>query len=191
VLADRYVEYQLQGEQAKPGNRSADKAPHGVYPCKGDDQWCAIAVRNDREWRQLCEVMAQPSLHEDPRFGSLAARKQHEDALDEIVSAWTSLHDKHELANRLSQPGIPAEPVQDGREVFEDPELAESGHYVRIPHRVLGDCLMPGSPLKFSASSVSVGPAPLLGEHNREVFVDMLGMSEEDVAALTASGALQ
>jgi benzylsuccinate CoA-transferase BbsF subunit len=191
VLADRYVGHQLQGGQAKPGNRSADKSPHGIYPCRGDDQWCAIAVRSDRDWRQLCEAMAQPSLHADPRFGSLAARKHHEDVLDEIISAWTAAHDKHELTNRLSQLGVPAEPVQDGREVFEDPELAGSGHYVRTPHRVLGDCLMPGSPLRFSASSVVVGPAPLLGEHNRQVFVDILGMNEEDVAALTASGALE
>ncbi len=188
ALADRYVDHQLHGRQPKPGNRTANRAPHGIYPCKGTDQWCAIAVRDDDEFRRLCEAMSLPPA---ARFATLPARKQHEDELDALVSAWTTQHDKHELAGRLSQLGIPAEAVQNGREVFEDEELAAAGHYVRTSHSVLGDCLMPGSPLKFSAGDIAVGPAPLLGEHNREVFIEMLGMSEADVAELIAAGALR
>ncbi|HEY6642790.1 CoA transferase [Povalibacter sp.] len=190
ALADRFVEHQLRGPQPKPGNRVANRAPHGVYPCKGDDQWCAIAVRDDEEWQRLCEAIA-PALLREERFATMSARKQHENELDELLSGCTAHHEKHALANRLSLLGVAAEAVQDGREVFEDPELAVAGHYVHTAHAVLGDCLMPGPPLKFSRSDVHVGPAPLLGEHNREVFVDMLGMSDAEVAELVAAGALQ
>lgn len=188
ALADRYVDRQIHGPRPKPGNRAAHRAPHGMFPCKGEDQWCAIAVRDDREWQKLCEAL---SLSPAARFATLQGRKQHEDELDALLSAATALYPKHELAERLSQLGIPAEAVQDGREVFEDAELARAGHYVRTPHPVLGDCLMPGSPLKFSASDVVVGRAPLLGEHNREVFVELLGMSEAEVAGLIEAGALR
>ena len=188
ALADRYVDRQVHGAQPKPGNRAADCAPHGIYPCSGQDQWCAIAVRNDTQWQCLREAMSLPPA---TRFDTLAARKQHEDELDALLAAWTAQHDKHQLATRLSQLGIAAEAVQDGREVFEDAELAAAGHYVRTAHRVLGDCLMPGSPLRFGASEIEVGPAPLLGEHNREVFVELLGMDESQVAELVAAGALR
>lgn len=190
VLADRFVERQLSGEAHKPGNRSKAMAPHGMYPCRGDDQWCAIAVRSDAEWVRLCEAMNSRRSASDPRFSSLAARKVNEDELDRLMAGWTAAQDKHELANFLATLGIAAEAVQNGREVFADPELAAAGHYFRTPHAVLGECEMPGPPVRFSQSEVSVGPSPLLGEHNREVFVDLLGLSEQEVADLIASGAL-
>ena len=190
VLSDCFVEQQLAGVGNKPGNRSSAMAPHGAYPCRGPDQWCAIAVRDDRQWRTLCEAMGQGALADDARFSTLAARKKHEDELDTVVAAWTLSQDKRVLAERLSQLGIPAEAVQDGREVFIDRELRASGHYVRTQHKVLGDCDMPGPPVRFSSSTVEVGPAPVLGEHNRAVFVDLLGMNEQEVTELVASGAL-
>ncbi len=190
VLADRFVERQLTGEVRKPGNRASGMAPHGIYPCRGDDQWCAIAVRNDAEWARLHEAMNSPASAGDLRFSSMAARKTNEDELDRLVAGWTAVRDKHELADLLASLGIPAEAVQNGREVFTDPELAAAGHYIRTPHAVLGECEMPGPPVRFSSSEVAVGPSPLLGEHNREVFVDLLGFSEQEVADLVAAGAL-
>ena len=190
VLADCFAGQQLSGISEKPGNRSGTMAPHGAYPCRGTDQWCAIAVRDDREWRTLCHATGQGALADDVRFSTLAARKNHEAELDAVMAAWTSGQDKHALADRLAELGIPAEAVQDGREVFTDPELRAAGHYVRMQHKVLGDCDMPGPPIKFSGSTVEVGPSPLLGEHNHAVFVDLLGMTEREVAELVASGAL-
>ena len=73
--------------------------------------------------------------------------------------------------------------------MFTDPELTDR-HYVRQTHAVLGDCVMPAPPMSFSDLDIRVGPAPLLGEHNRAVFVDMLGMTPAEVDALVASGAL-
>lgn len=170
----------------KPGNRSARYAPHGAFPARGVDQWIAIAVRDDAEWATLAEIAGIA----DARFATLEGRKADEDALDAAIGRFTRRHDKHTLATILAARGIPAEPVNDGRDVYTDPELTERGHYQPISHDKLGDCDMPGPPLRFSESAVQVGPPPNLGQHNHAVFVDLLGMSETEVAELTADGAL-
>ncbi|HSX57464.1 MAG TPA: CoA transferase [Sphingomonas sp.] len=185
AMADQFGAVQA-GVTGKPGNRSPFCAPHGAFPARGVDQWIAIAVRDDAEWTKL----AQLSGIKDPRFASLASRKANEDSLDAALSEWTRLHDKHVLADRLAALGIPAEPVNDGRDVFTDPELIERGHYRPITHDKLGKCDMPAPPLRFSGSAIRVSPPPNLGEHNRAIFVDLLGMSETEVAELTEAGAL-
>jgi benzylsuccinate CoA-transferase BbsF subunit len=180
VIAD-----QLHGE-AKPGNRSPRYAPHGAFPARGVDQWIAIAVRDDAEWAKLAEI----ARIADARFATLAGRKAHEDELEAALSAFTRRHDKRTLADKLAALGIPAEPVNDGRDVWRDPELTERGHFREITHDKLGTCDMPAPPLRFSDSGIDVGPPPNLGQHNHTVFVDLLGMSEVEVAELTEAGAL-
>jgi benzylsuccinate CoA-transferase BbsF subunit len=180
VIAD-----QLHGE-AKPGNRSPRYAPHGALPARGVDQWIAIAARDDAEWAKLAEI----ARIADARFATLAGRKAHEDELEAALSAFTRRHDKRTLADKLAALGIPAEPVNDGRDVWRDPELTERGHFREITHDKLGTCDMPAPPLRFSDSGIDVGPPPNLGQHNHEVFVDLLGMSEVEVAELTEAGAL-
>lgn len=185
VMADVFAERQA-GESEKPGNRDAGMAPHGAYPARGHDQWVAIAVRDDSDWARLAELAAI----DDPRFATLTGRKAAEEALDAALSAWTRGQDKHVLADRLSAAGIPAEPVADGRDVFTDPELIERGHFRPIVHSKLGACDMPAPPLRFSESTIAVGPPPNLGEHNHAVFVDLLGMDADEVSELVETGAL-
>ncbi|MBO9714573.1 CoA transferase [Sphingomonas sp.] len=144
----------------------AKPVPHGVYPARGHDQWIAIDVR-DEAGRARLEAMAGDDL-----------------------AAWTTGQDKHILAERLQQAGIAAEAVADGRDVFSDPELVLGSHFVPISHPVLGTCDMPGPPADFSASEVVVGPPPRLGEHNHQVFVEMLGIDAGEIAALAEAGVL-
>lgn len=185
VMADRFLGEQT-GSGGKPGNRSSKRAPQGAYPARGVDQWVAIAARNDAEWRTL----AQAAGIADPRFATLAGRKAHEDDLDAALSEWTRGQDKRVLADRLATLGIPAEPVNDGRDVFTDPELIERGHYRPVTHSKLGDTELPAPPLRFSDSAIRVDAPPNLGEHNHAVFVELLGMSEAEVRDLTDAGAL-
>ncbi|RYD65177.1 MAG: CoA transferase [Sphingomonadales bacterium] len=185
VMADLFAAEQT-GTGGKPANRSAHHAPHGAFPARGVDQWIAIAVRDDDEWAALAQAVGIA----DARFATLAGRKAHEDELDAAVSAWTSGQDKHVLADRLAALGIAAEAVNDGRDVYTDPELIERGHYRPITHSKLGACDMPAPPLRLSDSDIHVGPPPNLGEHNHAVFVDLLGMSEAEVHELTEAGAL-
>ncbi|MFV3127037.1 CaiB/BaiF CoA transferase family protein [Niveispirillum sp. KHB5.9] len=185
VTSDCLADHQ-RGLPTRRGNDDPRMAPHGLFPCRGSDQWCAIAVRDDAEWRALALLAGIG----DSRFDTLEGRKAYASDLAAQLSAWTRSHDKHRLADSLSQAGIPAEAVNDGRDVFTDAELEAAGHYHRIHHEKLGDCEMPGPPLRFSDAAIHVGPPPLLGGDNRAVFVDLLGMDPALVEELTASGAL-
>lgn len=188
TLSDVYIAPDSSARRL--GNRATSMAPHGVFPCAGDDQWCAIAARDDADWAALCKALDQPALAKDERFATLAARKTNEDELEVLIARWTAPRNKHDLATLLTSAGVPAGAVQDGRDVFIDPELAAAQHYTRIEHAELGACAMPGPPMLFSDVEIKVGPPPLLGQHNREVFVDLLGMSQTEVDALIESGAL-
>lgn len=185
VLADRFAHVQKHGaEGMRSGNRSETMAPHGVFPCRGQDQWCAIAVRDSDDWEKLRALADLPDLP------TLADRRREEDQLETLLGSWTARQDKHLLADRLCAAGIPAEAVNDGRDVYTDPVLIQSGHFAAIDHPVLGRCDMPAPPTAFSESDVTVGPPPMLGADNRAVFVEMLGMSPAEFDALTAAGVL-
>ncbi|MDX9874118.1 MAG: CoA transferase [Spongiibacteraceae bacterium] len=185
TMADCYAR-QPAGIGTRSANRSPHAAPHGAFPTRGHDQYIAIAVRTDAEWQRLAECMKCT----DARFATLAGRKQHETELEALLAAWTSRFDKHQLADHLNALGIAAEAVADGRDVFTDPEL-QRGHYHHVEHSKLGRCDLPGPPLRFSESSLRVEPPPRLGEHQEQVLVGMLGMSREEIAALTDAGALR
>ena len=164
------LEDALIREQIAPGPKAGNASPsvrQDVFPTRGHDQWVAIAVRDDADAAAIETLTGGAEL-----------------------ASWTATQDKHAVADRLAAAGVPAEAVFDGRDVFTDPELAESGHYVRIEHDVLGSCEMPAPPAQFSRSEIHVGPPPKLGEHNREVFEGFLGMAADEIAALTAEGVL-
>lgn len=188
TLADVFAAHET-GHDVRLGNRSAAYAPHGLFPCQGEDQWCAIAVRSDAEWRTLAKLMGRADLTDDLTLAKLDGRRAREDEIEVALTVWTLGWDKHELATALTAAGVAAGAVQDGREVFTDPEL-QGRHFIPQTHAVLGDCVMPGPPMSFSDLEIRVGPAPLLGEHNTQVFVHQLGMSEAEVADLVAAGAL-
>jgi len=187
TLADLFVEHQVTGNDIRLGNRSPSAAPHGAFPTEGEGQWIAIAAQTEDQWHALARMAG---LEGDIRFGGLAGRKANEDALEDALSSWSASQDKYTLAAALNAAGIPAAAVQDGREVFTDPDLIQSGHYAPISHSVLGDCLMPAPPMVFSESEIHVGPPPNLGEHNDDIFVGLLGMDKADVATLIEAGAL-
>lgn len=186
VLADEFARHQ-QGQEVRLGNGSAEAAPHGVYRCRGYDQWCAIAVETEAQWQALC---ACTGLAPDPRFADLAGRFAHAEEIDAALAAWCATRNKQAVAETLTAAGVPAAAVQDGRDVFGDPELAAAGHYVRLEHPVLGAHDMPAPPMRFSETPWAVTRSPLLGEHNRAVFVDMLGLSPDEVAADEQAGVL-
>jgi benzylsuccinate CoA-transferase BbsF subunit len=171
----------------RTGNRSLAMSPHGIYPAAGEDHWIAIAVRDDAEWRDLTLAMGDIDLAD--RYPTLADRQVAEDEIDNLIAAWTGPQDKHALAEQLVCQGIPAGAVQNGRDVFADPEL-QGRHFIPQTHAVLGDCVMPGPPMVFSDLEIRVDPSPLLGEHNHEMFVEVLGMTEVELTKLIEEGAL-
>src|SRR3569623_817835 len=178
TMEDLLVRVQTGGEP-RIGNASPTMAPHGVYPARGHDQWVASTVRDDADWSALAALVGLDAT----AWPDLAARRTAAATIDAAIGAWTSGQDKHRVADRLAAAGVPAEAVNDGRDVFTDAELG-GGHYVAIDHAVLGRCEMPAPPTSFSRSEIAVGPPPRLGEHNRLVFEDYLGLDPALLAAL-------
>jgi len=185
VLSDEYARFQ-SGEEVRNGNRGHGMAPCGIFPARGHDQWVCITVRSDGEWSALAAL----SGIDDPAYALTAGREAGADALEAALGTWTRGHNKHELADLLAAHGIPAEAVADGRDVFTDPELLDSGHFAEVDHPVLGRCDMPAIPMRFSGATTRCGPSPLLGQDNAHVFTDILGISPDELAALAADGVL-
>jgi benzylsuccinate CoA-transferase BbsF subunit len=186
VLGDVLARGQLTGDFTRLANGSVSMAPHGVYPARGIDQWIAIAVPDDQAWRALAALAGLDA----EQYPTLERRMAAAGEIDAALGDWTAGQDKHVLADRLAAAGVAAEAVNDGRDVFTDAELIAGGHFVAIDHAVLGHCDMPAPPAHFSRSEVVVGRPPRLGEHNRTVFVEMLGIDPAEIEDLVATGAL-
>lgn len=187
VIADLFA---AEGLTDKPGNGDPVMAPHGVFPCAGDDRWIAIAVADDVQWQALCRVLGDDRLAGDPRFATADGRRREGSALADAVGGLTRGWDRHRLMAALAEAGVPAGAVQDGRDVFEDGELRTAGHFVAVDHAVLGTSMMPAPPMRLHDTPFAVRPPPRLGEHNHQVLIDMLGLPEAAVADLEARGVL-
>jgi len=132
----------------------------------------------------LLEVIGRSDVSRDPRFATPESRYAHRDAVDAMITAWTSNKTKHEAMEELGRADVPAGAVLTTAELSADPYLHERGTMVTMEHPVRGSIVMPGFPIKMSASSVPILPAPLLGQHNKEIYEDMLGISADELDRL-------
>ena len=167
--------------------RSDGTASCGLFPCKGggENDWCYIyPTMGNETWERLLAVMGREELLDDPRYATPELRVEHKEEVDELVTAWTSQHDKREVMELLGAGGVPTGAVMDAADLSTDPHLRKRGMFVELEHPVRGRFVMPGWPVKMSGSHVPVQPAPLLGEHNEEVLGELLGYSAAEVAAL-------
>jgi crotonobetainyl-CoA:carnitine CoA-transferase CaiB-like acyl-CoA transferase len=178
------------------GNRSPYKpaAPHGAYPCAGDDRWLAIACFDEAEWRTLTRIADHPEWAEDARFATLAARLAHQDALDALVGGWTRSRDAYETMMALQQAGVPAGVCQTaGDRCDSDPQLKALEWLTEVTGTKIGRWPLAEVPVKFSESPAYIGGrldrgAPCYGEDNEYVYGELLGMSKKEMEALAADG---
>jgi len=182
--------YQMTGkEPERRGNRSPYFAPHNSYQCAGDDRWVAIAATNDEEWRQLAQQVGGPELAGDSRFSTLAGRMEHEDHLDELISGWTADKKAYDICHLLQKEGVPASPVMGGPDLLADPHYEARGTFVRVNHEQVGEMSYPGIPWKMSETPGEVRWAsPTLGQHNRQIYGELLGIPAEDIDDLETQG---
>jgi crotonobetainyl-CoA:carnitine CoA-transferase CaiB-like acyl-CoA transferase len=166
-------------------------APHGIYPCSGDDDWIAIACRSEAEWQAL-GALAQEPWCDAPAWATLEGRMRDQDNLDAAVSGWTGGRNKFELAQALLDAGVPAAAVQKPAErVDQDPSTANFGLWPTVHHTAIGDIRVDGLPVHLSETDWRIANgAPCLGEHNEEILGRLLGISAEDVAQLREEGVL-
>lgn len=191
VVAEGILPYTMRGEQLTPrGNRDPLMAPHGVYPCAGENRWLTIAVRTEEEWQAFVSVVGEP-LASDGRFGTLGDRKQHEDALDEIVKAWTQARDARDATRELQAAGVPAFPVQDMRDLANDEHLWARNYFTQHEHPETGKRQHTGAPWTYSDTPAELRHAPCLGEANEYVVRELLGRSANEYDELVSANVLR
>ena len=181
------MDYALNGrEPERIGNRSPWFAPQGCYPCRGEDNWLVLTVRDDAEWQAFCEAVGQPKWAGDERFADVLGRHRHHDELDELIAFWTREQGHIEAMHLLQAAGVTAAAVLNPKEVLLDPHLRERGYFETIDQPDVGPRPVPRQTgARFSAFDVSTrAPAPKLGEHNKEILQGLLGLSDEEISGL-------
>jgi benzylsuccinate CoA-transferase BbsF subunit len=188
MIPDAVLDYTINGRlRSRLGNRDATLAPHGVYPCIGDDQWLAVAVETDAEWQALCRAIGRPDLAEEQRFADARGRHAGHDELDLAIGAWTRGQTPYAAMHTLQAAGVAAGPVLNIQGLMNDPHLRERGFVVEIDHPEVGPRTVAGLPARFSAlPQPAYAAAPCLGEHNEDVFCGLLSLSRAEVQRLQA-----
>lgn len=176
-------------DRPQAGNSSVEMAPHNIFRCAGEDMWVAIVASTDREWQTLAGVIDGADLAQDPRFATASDRVARRGELERLVSEWTATRGADEAARTLREAGVPAALVANSRYLIEnDPQLAARGYWQRVEHPELGNSLYASPPYRIDGERVDLGRPPLLGEHNREILLGLLGLEEQEVDRLEAAG---
>lgn len=191
-LAPEMLEFQRTGARiTRMGNRSRHYAPQGMYPCAGDDVWCAVAIDNDAQWQALCRTLGREDWAKDAALATVQGRQARHDELDAGIAAWTIMRTPLEAAETLQAAGVPAGMTQLASELLKDPQYAHRGFYRWYDHPEMGHIPYAGHQFRIRGyDSGPRGPAPTLGEHLFEVLTEHLGMSEDEVADAIATGVL-
>lgn len=171
------------------GNRSATCAPQGVYRCAGVDDWCALSVQTDDQWRALTKVMAQPTWGSDKKFDRVAGRMKHHDEIDERIESWSCQNPSIEIERQLKSAGVYAERVRRINELLDDENGATA--FSPMEERRVGSMLTTRLPFSLSSPTLPAPrSAPSLGEHSAEVLREWLKLSNDEIKALENQGAL-
>jgi benzylsuccinate CoA-transferase BbsF subunit len=176
------------GKELKPsGNGTSVAAPHDVYPCKGENRWCAIAVFTGEEWRGLKRALGNPAWTDDKKFDTISGRLNHKDELDRLITAWTREHTAEEVMSRLQENGVAAGVVQDAADIAKDPQLRARGFFIEDAKIPLTDA----TPIRLAQSPAEYRRgAPSPGQDNDYVYGKLLGLSKEELAELKEKGVI-
>jgi crotonobetainyl-CoA:carnitine CoA-transferase CaiB-like acyl-CoA transferase len=190
VIADALIDVVMNGrERTRLGNRHPSIAPHGVYPCRGNDEWVTIVAADDRQWWALCRAMGREDLLGDPRFAEPLVRYHHQDALDAIIAAWTMTRRKEDVQRTLQAVGVSAAAVLEVPELFEDPHMAARGQFEWVEHP--DSSPFPHTRVAFRLSETPaavVRSGPLFGDGVERVLRGLLGIPDADLERLFDAG---
>ncbi len=191
ILDNLTIAYNKLGlVRERSGTATANVVPHNHYPTR-DDRWVAIACTTDRIFERLAEAMGRAEMGGDPRYATGAARVENRDEVDAAVSGWTRTLDMDDLVRELDEREVPVSPINSIADIFRDPHFASRGSIVEVDDPILGPTRMPGVVPRLSDSPGRVERlAPSLGEHNEEVYGELLGLDATELAALSAEGVI-
>ncbi|MGH1425439.1 MAG: CaiB/BaiF CoA transferase family protein [Pseudooceanicola sp.] len=191
LFAETIIEHSVTGHaRPRSGNTHVAHFPYGCFKCSGVDQFLTIEVRTTDEWRGLCQVMRRPDLGEDPTLATLEGRRARGDEITEAVNQWASLIRASSAMDDLQAHGVPAGVARAPIELPLDPHLMSIGRYEAMVRPFIGGHIQPVSILRENGADRGLAnrcPSPTLGQHNREVLIGELGLSEEYYDALKAA----
>lgn len=191
LMESTIPEWMLAGvERQRTGSVLPGVAPSNVYPT-GDGKDILIAANRDTVFIRLCDVMEQPELKTDPRFATHDARGRNMDELDRMIAKWTTSSCSEDILEILHQGGVPAGRIYTAEDMVADPHFAARNAIVKLTHEVLGEFPMQNVAPRLSATPGrvrSLGPA--LGQHNDEVYGQLLQMDSATMTRLNSEGVI-
>ena len=176
----------------RSGNRLSHAAPTDTYPChpRGPNDYVYLMATSSAMWEALLRVIERDDLIDDPRYTKRSERNARFDEVYKYISAWTTQRDKFTVMRQMGEAGIPCGAVFDSQDILSDPHLRERGMVATLRHPTRGELTMPTCAVQMDDSPLELRPAPLLGQHNAEVYHELLGLSAEALKALEAEGVI-
>jgi crotonobetainyl-CoA:carnitine CoA-transferase CaiB-like acyl-CoA transferase len=197
VAAEQVIEWSAYGRlMDREGNRSSLAAPQGLYPCAGGqpgmENWLALSIASDDEWRALRSALGDPEWALDPALDTLMGRRQAHDEIDAQLADWTRKRERAEIVEEFRALGIPASELADPcRFAQNQPQFRARGYFERPEHPVVGAMPLPSLPFRYGSLERWLRtPAPTLGQHNERVFMGLLELSPEEYSDLEAEGVI-
>jgi crotonobetainyl-CoA:carnitine CoA-transferase CaiB-like acyl-CoA transferase len=193
LMADLFAQESLAPGSVRPlGNASPRGAPWSCLPCAGDDEWCVVNVRSDAEWQRLRRAIGDPAWAADPGLHTAEGRIARRDAIDAALADWTRAREPRAVMEALQAAGVPAGIVAHAGHHVSDPQLAHRGYAKLVTQPGYESLLLEGPPfLGSDLPEPIVGPAPLLGQHTREVAREVLGLADAEIEALIDAGVIE
>ena len=196
------LDYQVNGRPPeRRGNRDAWAAPHGVYPCAGDDRYIAISVADDDQWHSFRKAIGDPAWAWAPEYETRIGRQRHQDALDAAIAEWTSPQESDAVMEALQNAGVPAGIVSQGadlnasehlksRSFYQDTQYWEAERGIKATEWIEGESVSWSIPAKMSGTPIAFGKYSNIGEDNAYVFGDLLGLTTNEIAELEEAGVI-
>ena len=185
-LGEMVMGYAMNGDLGeRMGNRHKTMVPHGCYRCKGNDEWVAIAVNGQAEWKAFVKTIGSPAWTQRKDFSNQANRRQNQDELDRLIEEWTRQRNQYEVMELLQKAGVAAGASLNVRDIVDDPQIKARRFFVEMEHPVIGNITLAGLPWRAKGRKKgNYSCPPLLGEHNDYVFGELLGLSKEEINRL-------
>lgn len=198
IAAEQVIEYSAYGALLeRAGNRGPTAVPQNLYLSADVDEfgrldsWVAVAVATDEQWAQLCGALGSPMWATDPALATAAGRRAHQDRIDEQLAQWCAGRTRDEIVDTLWDAGVPVAKVMQPHRQAELDQLAARGFFEVVDHPVCGPARLSSVPMRLSGGPCRfhTQPAPLLGQHNRELLAE-LGLTDAEIAQLEADGVI-